>query len=272
MDLQKIKDVLIVQGMNFGLKLLGAIALWVVGTWLIRVVVKIIERAMKLKAVDATVVRYAASTVSILLKVVLIAAILGFFGVQTTTFAALLAAGGLAIGVAWSGMLANFAAGMFLIIFRPFKVADAVTAGGVTGVVEEIGMFVTIINTADNVRTIIGNNKVVMDNIQNYSATGYRRVDLQAPLHYTVDAPQAIALVKTQIKRIPNVLAQPEPVVEILQLAREGTMIAVRPYCKNEDYWQVYFDANRTVQEAFKAAGYPPPDMRNFTKEEKWEA
>lgn len=267
MDLQKIKEILIVQGTYFGMKILGAIALWIVGMWLIRIVVRITERAMKLRAVDATVVRYAASTISVLLRVVLIAAILGFFGVQTATFAALLAAGGLAIGVAWSGLLANFAAGTFLIIFRPFKVGDAVTAGGISGTVEEVGMFATIIHTADNVRTIVSNNKIFSDNIQNYSATGFRRVDIQAPLHYSVDAAQAINLIKPRIAKIPNVLSQPEPVVEILQLAREGTMIAVRPFCKNQDYWQVYFDANRTLQEAFKGAGYPPPDLRSFAEE-----
>lgn len=272
MNLEKVKETLIVQGTDLGLKILGALALWIVGMWLIKVVVKAAERAMKLKAVDATVVRYVASTVSVLLKIVLIVAILGFFGVQTATFAALLAAGGLAIGVAWSGLLANFAAGAFLVIFRPFKVGDAVSAGGVAGTVEEIGMFTTIIHTPDNIRTTIGNNKIFSDNIQNFSATAFRRVDLQAPLHYSVDAAKAIGLLKPQIAKIPNVLSQPEPVIEILELAREGTMIAVRPFCKNQDYWQVYFDTTRAVQEAFKGAGYPQPDMKSFSKEEGWQS
>jgi small conductance mechanosensitive channel len=264
MDIEKIKEMLVVQGTNFGLKVLGAILIWIVGTWLISMLVRVMERAMKLKHVDGTVIRYLASSLSVLLKVVLAIGILGFFGVQTATFAALLAAGGLAIGVAWGGLLANFAAGAFLIIFRPFKVGDAVTAGGVSGAVEEIGMFTTIINTPDNIKTIVGNNKIFSDNIQNFSASNYRRVDLQVPLHYSVDPMEAMKLVKPQLDTIPNVLKTPEPVVEILELNRQGTMLAVRPFCTNQNYWQVYFDTNRAVREVFNRAGYPPPNLNNF--------
>jgi small conductance mechanosensitive channel len=263
-NLEKVKEMLIVQGTNLGLKILGAIALWIIGLWLIRLFVNITERALRLKAIDVTVVQYLTSTLSILLKIVLVVAILGFFGVQTTTFAALLAAVGIAIGAAWSGLLSNFAAGFFLIMFRPFRVGDVVTAGGATGSVEEIGLFTTTLNTPDNVRTIVGNSKIFADNIQNYSSTSFRRVDLQAPLHYTVDPGEAIQRLKPRVEKIPNVLSEPRPDVEILQLARDGTIIAVRPYCKVSNYWQVYFETNRTIQETFKEAGYPPPDMRTF--------
>ncbi len=264
MDLTKMKDIFIVQGTNFGLKILGALAFWFVGIWLIRLCVRVTERALKMKAVDITVIKYVGSTLSVLLKIVLVIVILGFFGVQTTTFAALLAAVGIAIGAAWSGLLANFAAGTFLIIFRPFRVGDIVSAGGATGVVEEISLFATTIHTPDNVKTIVGNNKIFSDNIQNFSATPYRRVDLQAPLHYSVNPVEAANLVKPRVEQVPNVLKDPQPVVEILQLGRDGTMLAVRPFCKSDNYWQVYFDTNRTVQEAFQQAGYPPPDMRTF--------
>lgn len=261
MDLTKMKDILIVQGTNFGLKILGALAFWIVGIWLIKLFVRITERALKMKAVDITVTKYVGSTLSVLLKIVLVIMILGFFGVQTTTFAALLAAVGIAIGAAWSGLLANFAAGTFLIIFRPFKVGDFVSAGGATGTVEEIGLFATTIHTPDNVMTIVGNNKIFADNIQNFSITPFRRVDLQAPLHYTVNPVEAMNLVKPRIAQVPNVLKDPAPVVEILQLGRDGTMLAVRPFCKTDDYWQVYFDTNRAIQEAFQHANYPPPNM-----------
>ena len=115
-----------------------------------------------------------------MLDIILVVAILGFFGVQTTTFAAVLAAAGIAIGMAWSGLLANFAAGVFLVIFRPFKTGDFVSAGGVTGTIHEIGLFVTTIDAPDNVRNIVGNNKIFGDNIQNYSTNPYRRVELVA--------------------------------------------------------------------------------------------
>ena len=189
----------------------------------------------------------------------LIVAILGVFGVETTTFAALIAAGGVAIGVAWGGLLANFAAGAFLVFLRPFRVGDLVTAGGVTGTVEAIGLFGTVINTPDNVHTIIGNNKVFAETIQNYSVNPYRRVDLTATINNGVDHDTAIRLLKERVARIPNVLAAPAPDVDVLQFTPAGPLLCVRPYCSNANYWQVYFDTNRAIREAFGAAGFPAP-------------
>ncbi len=177
MDFQAIKNTIVVQGTNLGLKVLGAIALWIIGRWLIDFAVKLARRALSRQAVDPTLMNFVGSTISVVLNIILVVALLGFFGVQTTTFAALLAGVGLAIGAAWSGMLSNFAAGAFLLILRPFHVGDFITAGGVTGTVEEIGLFVTTLNTPDNVRTYVGNGKISADNIQNFSANPYRRVD-----------------------------------------------------------------------------------------------
>jgi len=216
MDYQKIKEFLVLEGTNFGLKILGAIVLWLVGIWLIRLIVNITQRALKHQAVDSTIVRYLGSTLSVLLKIVLLIAVLGFFGVQTATFAALIAAAGLAIGVAWSGLLANFAAGTFLIIFRPFKVGDFVSAGGATGTVEEVSLFTTTIHTPDNVKTIVANNKIFSENIQNFSATAFRRVDLETLVHHSVNPLDAMNLLKPRIANVANVLKDPDPVVEIL--------------------------------------------------------
>ncbi len=184
---------------------------------------------------------------------------LGFLGVETTSFAALLAAGGVAVGVAWGGLLANFAAGVFLVFLRPFKVGDFVSAGGVVGTVDSIGLFGTTINSADNVLNIVGNNKIFSDTIQNFSANPYRRVDLTATISNAVDHHHAIKILKEGLKRIPNVLAAPEPTVDVLQFTPAGPVLCVRPYCKNDDYWQVYFDTNRMVREAFGDAGFPAP-------------
>jgi small conductance mechanosensitive channel len=189
----------------------------------------------------------------------LIVAILGFFGVETTTFAALIAAGGVAIGVAWGGLLANFAAGAFLVFLRPFKVGDFISAGGVTGTVDSVGLFGTTINTPDNVMTIVGNNRIFSDTIQNFSANPYRRVDLTATINNAVDHHQAINLLKDRIQRIPNVLAKPLPDVDVLQFTAAGPVLCVRPYCSNQHYWQVYFDTNRAIREAFGDAGFPAP-------------
>jgi small conductance mechanosensitive channel len=191
------------------------------------------------------------------LNVALAVAILGFFGVETTTIAALIAAGGVAIGVAWGGLLANFAAGAFLVILRPFKVGDAVSAAGVTGTVEAIGLFGTTINTPDNVMTIVGNNKVFSDTIQNFSANPYRRVDLSATINDTVDHHDAIRILKSRLAAIPNVVATPAPVVDVLQFTAAGPLLCVRPYCANAHYWQVYFDTNRMIREAFGDARFP---------------
>lgn len=245
-----------------GLKILGALAAWIVGRWLIGLVVRLITRALTRNRIDATLQRYVGSIVTVGLNVVLVVAILGYFGLETTSFAALLAAAGIAIGAAWSGLLANFAAGTFLIVLRPFRVGDVVAAGGVEGTVEEIGLFGTVINSADNVRTIVGNNKIFSENIRNYSANPYRRVDRLAQLAHGVDPDEAAARLKAALARIPNVLASPEPEVEILDFTAMGPVLAVRPYCDNSHYGQVFFDTNRVIAETFGAAGYPVPEQR----------
>jgi small conductance mechanosensitive channel len=240
-------------------KVAGALVLWLVGRWLIALALRMLGRALGRQQFDLTLTRYLQTGLGILLNVALIVAILGFFGVETTTFAALLAAGGVAIGVAWGGLLANFAAGTFLVFLRPFKVGDVVAAGGVTGSVEAIGLFGTTINTPDNVLTIIGNNKIFSDTIQNYSANPYRRVDLTATISNDVDHRKAIALLKERLRQVPNVLGTPEPDVDLLQFTPAGPLLCVRPYCNNLQYWQVYFDTNRLIRETFGAAGFPAP-------------
>jgi small conductance mechanosensitive channel len=245
--------------MAVGWKLAGAVALWLVGRWLIGFALRLLGRALASQHLDVTLARYLQTALRILLNVALVVAILGFFGVETTTFAALLAAGGVAIGVAWGGLLANFAAGAFLVILRPFKVGDAVSAAGVTGTVEAVGLFATIINTPDNVRTIIGNNRIFSDTIQNFSANPYRRVDLTATISNSVDHRDAIRVIKRRLSAIPNVLASPAPDVDVLQFTPAGPLLCVRPYCANQNYWQVYFDTNRLIREAFGEAGFPVP-------------
>src|SRR5262252_5837681 len=240
-------------------KVAGAVVLWLVGRWLIRLTLRLLERGLSKQQFDATLSRYLSTGLGVVLNVVLIIALLGFFGVETTTFAALLAAGGVAIGVAWGGLLANFAAGAFLVFFRPFKVGDFVTAGGVTGTVDSIGLFGTTINTPDNVLTIVGNNKVFSDTIQNFSANPYRRVDLTAVISGAVDHHVAIQLLKERVARIPNVLPTPAVDVDVLQFTPAGPLLCVRPYCDNNHYWQVYFDTNRVILEAFGEAGFPAP-------------
>ena len=240
-------------------KVIGALVLWLAGRWLIGLAVRVLRRALSGERFDSTLSRYLEKGLSVLLNAVLLIAILGFFGVETTTFAALLAAGGVAIGVAWGGLLANFAAGAFLVFLRPFKVGDFVTVGGITGTVEAVGLFGTTLNTPDNVMTIIGNNKVFSDTIQNFSINPYRRIDLTVTINHSVDHRVATRLLKERLAQIPNVMTNPAPVIEILQFTPAGPLLCVRPFTGNQHYWQVYFDTNRVIRESFGEAGFPAP-------------
>ncbi len=237
-----------------GLKIIAAFVLYLIGRWLINFVIRLMQRGLENQYVDPTLQRYLRSIVSVLLNVALALAILGYFGVETTSFAALFAAVGVAVGVAWSGLLANFAAGVLLVILRPFEVGNTISAGGVTGTVKEIGLFATIIDTADNVRTYVGNNKLFSDNIQNFSANPYRRVDLVAQLDHRVDHQTVIQLLKSGLGEIPHVLSTPPPEVEILQCNPTGPVLAVRPYCHPGHHGQVYFATNRLINEALEKA------------------
>ena len=178
---------------------------------------------------------------------------------QTTSFAALLAGAGLAIGAAWGGLLANFAAGIFLVVLRPFKVGDFISAGGTTGTVEEVGLFVTKIHTPDNICTYVGNNKLFSDNIQNFSTNPYRRVELSAQIAGGADPQQVIAALRKRIQQIPNVLAKPEPDVVIASFTAVGPVLAIRPYTSNDSYWQVYFDTNMAIREVLGSGAFPAP-------------
>jgi small conductance mechanosensitive channel len=163
MDWNSVVTFLQQKAASVGLEILGALALYVIGRWLISLVVSAVQRVMSRQDIEPTVLRFAANTLSVVLNITLVVAILGYFGVQTTTFAALIAAAGLAIGTAWAGLLSNFAAGAFLLVLRPFKVGDFIAAGGVTGTVNEIGLFVTTFDTPDNVKTYVGNSKIFAD-------------------------------------------------------------------------------------------------------------
>jgi small conductance mechanosensitive channel len=242
-----------------GLEVLGAIVLYIVGRWLISFAVGLLQKALTRQKIEPTLLRFIGNTVSVILNITLVIAILGYFGVQTTSFAALLAGAGLAIGTAWGGLLSNFAAGIFLVVLRPFKVGDFVSAAGITGTVEEVGLFVTKIDTPDNICTYVGNNKLFSDNIQNFTTNPYRRVELSAQISGAADPKQVIAALKQRIAQIPNVTKKPEPDVVIASFTPAGPVLAIRPYTNNATYWQVYFDTNMAIREVLGDGGFPAP-------------
>jgi small conductance mechanosensitive channel len=261
MDVSQTIQTVVDVGVIFGFKIIGAIVFYLIGRWLISFAIRLVSAALERQRVDPTLLRYIGTVISVTLNIILVIAILGYFGVETTSFAAIIAAAGVAIGLAWSGLLANFAAGAFMIVLRPFKVGDFVTAAGVTGTVKEVGLFVTAITTMDNVLTLIGNNKIFSDTIQNFSANPYRRVDLKAQLAHSVDHNEAIRLLKERLSKIPHVMPTPAPDVEILEFNLAGPVLAVRPYCHTDHYWQVYFDTNKVIRETFGTAGFPVPEQ-----------
>ncbi len=193
MDMNAIHQFLSTTATELAIKLLAAIAFWIIGRWLIGQVVGLMQAAMNRNQVDPTLTKYLGSIVAIALNIALVLGILGYFGIQTTSVAAMLAGAGVAIGAAWSGMLGNFAAGAFMLVLRPFKVGDFVSVGGVTGTVRELGLFGTTIVTPDNVLTLVGNGKVFGDTVQNFSALPVRRIDRTAQLAGGVDALDAVA-------------------------------------------------------------------------------
>ena len=222
MDVGKTMQSIIDVGIQVGFKIVGAIVFYLVGRWLISLAIRLVTSALEKQKVDPTLLRYIGTVISVTLNVILVVAILGYFGVETTSFAAILAAAGVAIGMAWSGLLANFAAGAFMIVLRPFKVGDFVTAAGVTGTVKEIGLFVTAVVTPDNVLTMLGNNKIFSDTIQNFSANPFRRVDLKAQLAHSVDHNEAIKLLKERVGKVANIKTDPPPDVELLEFNFNG--------------------------------------------------
>jgi small conductance mechanosensitive channel len=260
MNPESILQYISTNGVDLVIKLLVALTFWVVGRWVIGLVMKLVAKALSRDGkLDLTTANYLTSILSALLTIGLVMGILGYMGVQTTSFAALLAGAGLAIGTAWGGLLSHFAAGVFMQILRPIKVGDYVSVGGSEGTVTELGLFGTTLLTGDNVVTIIGNNKVFSDTIKNFSAQPHRRVDCVAKVANGVNVNEAIERLRTAVNSVANIKRDPAPVVEILEFTPEGPLLCVRPFCHTNDYWQVYFDTHKAVATTLASSGYPMP-------------
>ena len=192
-------------------------------------------------------------------------AVVGMFGVPTASFVAVLGAAGLAVGLAFQGTISNFASGVMLLIFRPVSVGDFVDIGGTTGKVGEIRIFATVLNTPDNVRIIVPNSSVFGQTIKNYSSNATRRVDLVMGVSYDDDLSVVVRTIEEVIAADGRILAEPEPVVAVAELADSSVNLVVRPWCNADEYWQVRWDLIRTLKERLEAAGctipYPQRDV-----------
>jgi len=242
-------------------KVASAIALWVVGVWGIKLLLGICRRSLIKGGMQQGLVSYIISVIGTTLRVFLLLSILGIFGIQTTSFAALIAGAGLAVGAAASGLLSNFAAGAFLQGLRPFKVGDYIIAGNAEGTVSEIGMLVTTIVTPDYVNTLVPNGKLLTDTIKNFSTNNYRRVQLEANLDEGDDVVKAIEILQESLQLVANQSLNMPPVVDLLEFKKKGPRLAVWLYTNTEHYWQVYFDANRIIANVLLRHDLKPFDI-----------
>jgi len=240
--LQTIYDNLLEIVFYYGPKLLGALFVWILGLWVIKLIVRALQLLFDRSKTDASLKSFLLSLVSIGLKLLLGISALGMLGIEMTSFIALLGAAGLAFGMAMSGTLQNLAGGVILLIFKPFKVGDLIHSHGHTGTVKEIQIFVTCIVTPDNKTVILPNGAVANNEITNYPTEGTIRVDLEFGIAYNASIEQAKTVLLEVMKEHPRVLQEPQPFVGVLSLGDSAVNLAVRSYVKPQDYWEVYFD------------------------------
>lgn len=267
-DVQGLMQQLSAMMSAYGLKVIGALAVLVIGRWLARWVKRTTIRSLERANMDKTLIPFISGLVYTLCMVFVVVAVLGLFGIPTASFIAVLGAAGLAVGLALQGTLGNFAAGVMLLIFRPFKVGDLVEVAGTLGRVKEIGIFATHVNTLDNVRVIMSNSTVYGDKIKNFSTNEMRRVDLRMGVSYGDDLEKAKSTILGVINAHPKVLKDPAPQVEVVEMADSSINFVVRPWCATDDYWRVYFDVTQGCKEQLEAAGlsipFPQRDVHLF--------
>lgn len=244
---------------EYGLRVVAAIIIFIIGKWLSGLLSRAVGRAMTRAKTDEMLVKFVRSLVYAALLTFVVLAVLAQLGIQTTSFIAVIGAAGLAIGLALQGSLSNFAAGVMLIIFRPFKVGDFIEAAGVSGVVEEIMIFSTKMRSPDNKQLYVPNGSIISGTIVNYSAKNERRVDMVFGCSYDDDIKQAKSLLESIIEENTLVLEDPAPTIAVLELGDSSVNFAVRPWVKTPDYWDAYFQITEAVKQRFDAAGLSIP-------------
>lgn len=244
---------------TYGLQVVGAIVILLVGRFAAGVLGGIARRAMGRANADAALVGFVSSLVRIAVLVFAVVAALAKFGIQTTSFVAILGAAGLAIGLALQGSLANFAAGVLILAFKPFKIGDVIDAAGSKGKVVHIGIFTTTMNTPDNQKIIIPNGAITGGTITNVNAYETRRVDLTAGIGYGDDIGKAHAVLTEICRNHPAILEDPAPTIEVVELGDSSVNFVVRPWVNTPDYWRVYFDLTRSIKEEFDRNGISIP-------------
>ncbi|MBF0478571.1 MAG: mechanosensitive ion channel [Candidatus Omnitrophica bacterium] len=260
-------------GLKYGVNLVWALVIFLIGKILARVIARFLEKVMRRSNLDATLISFLKELVYFGILAFVIIAALNQLGVQTTSIVAIVGAAGLAIGLALQGSLSNFAAGVMIIILKPFRLGDAVQAGGVTGEVKEIKIFNTLIATADNQHVMVPNSKIINDNIVNLSAVPYRRIDMVFGISYNDNIKLAKDILMQVMLSNPNVLKDPAPMVAVSELAESSVNLVCRPWAKPSNYWAVLFDITERAKIELEKNGitlpYPQREIHIKNKSEK---
>lgn len=254
--------------LDFGPKIIGAILIWIIGSWLIKKIIKAAKKIMTKGNYEQSLQKFLSNLLNWILKIVLFIVILSTVGIETTSFAAIIAAAGLAIGLALQGSLGNFAGGVLIMIFKPFKIGDFIQAQGESGTVKEIEIFTTKLNTPDNKEVIIPNGTLSNGNIINFSTEPTRRVDITFGVGYDSDIKKTKEIIFSVINTHPSILKEPAAAVSLSELADSSINFFTRVWVNKEDYWAVKFDLIEQTKEAFDAAGIeiPYPHRVNINK------
>lgn len=266
--LDAVQTWLATEGLAFGIRLLGAILIFIVGRWLVKLMGGVISRALTKAKLDDTLNRFVTRITSVLLLLVVIMAALDMIGIRTTSLVAIIGAAGLAIGLAMQGSLSNFAAGVMIILFRPFKIGDFIDAGGVKGIVEEISIFTTNLRTPDNLAVIVPNSAITGGSITNFAAKETRRIDLTFGIAYDDDISVAKKAIWEVLNSDERILKDPAPIVGVMELADSSVNLIVWPWVKRADFLTTKMDLNEKIKAAIEGAGcsipFPQRDVHLF--------
>ena len=271
-SMEKILEKLQLFAAEYGMKIVGALLIFIIGMWVAKLIKKGVVKLMEKRSVDPALVSFVASLLYAVMQIFVIIAALAKLNINTTSFVAILGAAGLAVGLALQGSLANFASGVLIIIFKPFGLGDFIEAGGTMGSVDEISIFTTVVNTPDNKKVIVPNSGIMSGNITNYSAHENRRVDLVAGIGYGDDIDKAKTVLEGILAADERILKDPAPTIAVVELADSSVNLVVRPWVKGLDYWGVYFDTTETIKKRFDEEGisipFPQQDVHLYEHKE----
>lgn len=261
--LEKVINSLISQGADLGWTIIKALLVFIIGRFVINLINKLVKRVLSKRDIDASVKTFVGSLVNVILTILLIISVVGALGVQTTSFAALLASAGVAIGMALSGNLANFAGGLVILLFKPYKVGDYIESQSVGGTVKEVQIFHTILTTADNKVIYIPNGSLSSGVVTNFSNQATRRVEWIIGIDYGEDFEKAKSVIENLLNGDERILKDPAFLIALHALADSSVNVVVRAWVNSGDYWNVYFDMNKAIYETFNAQGidFPFPQL-----------